>query len=113
MRSKEMKNSVKTFGQTVYEARKKKGYKLDYVASLITKDDGEPITHQYLSGLENDRRSHPSNRIIQELARVLDIPLTELYLKAKRFPPSFDPNNEKQAALVRAMFKKLEEATAA
>lgn len=108
-----MKNSVKTFGQTIYEARKRKGYKLDYVASLIIKEDGEPITHQYLSGLENDRRSHPSDRIIQELARVLDIPPTELYVKAKRFPPSFDPSNEKQVALIRAVFKKLEEAAAA
>lgn len=109
MRSKEMKNSMKTFGQTIYHARKNKGYKLGYVASLITKEDGEPITHQYLSDLENDRRNPPSDRIIQELARVLQIPITDLYLKAKRFPPSFDLSNDKHVAAAKAMLKKLTE----
>lgn len=108
-----MENSPNTFGQTISAARKKKGYTMVDLASRITKEDGEPITQQYLSGLENDRRSHPSDQIIQELARVLEIPVAELYVKAKRFPPSFDPSNNKYVAAVKAIVKKLEEAAAA
>jgi transcriptional regulator with XRE-family HTH domain len=108
-----MKNLPNTFGQTIHKARKKKKYTLVRLASLITKEDGEKITQQYLSVLENDSRSHPSDRIIQELARVLDIPVTELYLMANRLPPIFDPSNEKHLAVVTATFEKLEEAAAA
>jgi transcriptional regulator with XRE-family HTH domain len=103
-----MKNPIKTFGQTIYEARKREGYKLEVLASLITKEDGEPITHQYLSDLEKDRRNPPSDRIIQELARELKIPVADLYLKAKRFPPNFDLKNEEHVAAARAMMRKLE-----
>ncbi len=103
-----MQNSRMTFGQTVHKARKEGGYKLGQVAALIAKEDGEPITHQYLSDIENDRRT-PSDHVIEQLATILNIPVVDLYLKAKRFPSYFDINDEKQAAAARAMLSKLEE----
>ncbi len=105
-----MKNSPNTFGQIIYEARKKKRYTMVELARLIIKEDGKPIKQQYLSDLENNRRTHPSDRIIQELAKVLEIPVAELYVMAKRLPPSFDTNN---VAAVKAISKKIEEYAAA
>lgn len=104
-----MKNSLQTFGQTIYAARKKKPYKLSDLASMITKEDGVPITHQYLSELENDRCNPPSDRIILELARVLEISASDLFMKAKRYPPWFNLEDARHVAAVRVMLNKLEE----
>jgi transcriptional regulator with XRE-family HTH domain len=102
-----MQDSRKTFGQLIHEARKREGYNLRQLAALITKEDGEPITHQYLSDLENDRCNPPSDRILEELARELKISLADLYVQAKRFPPYFDVSNEAHVAAARAMMLKV------
>ena len=94
-----MEDSRKTFGQTIAESRRDAGYSLKYVAARVKKEDGEPITHQYLSDLERDRRLPPQDKLIKQLAEVLGISETFLYIKAKRLPPSFDTDSERQARL--------------
>ncbi len=80
-----MKNSNTSFGKIILEARKKKGLILRECAALIIKEDGKPITFQYLNELENDRRT-PSEHIIKQLSLVLDIPVEYLYVYAEMFP---------------------------
>lgn len=111
-----MENSRRTFGQYIAWARGKAGYNLREMAALVRKEDGEPISHQYLSDLENDRRNPPSDHLIEEIARVLNERLSEvtselLYLKARRVPPDIDPGivSEHQArAAFNAFRKKLQ-----
>lgn len=74
-----------TFGKIVLEARKKKGYTLRECVALILKEDYTPITFQYLNELENDRRT-PSEHIIKQISRALDIPVEYLYVYAEMFP---------------------------
>jgi transcriptional regulator with XRE-family HTH domain len=75
-----------TFGQVIAKYRKKAGYNLREMAPLVTKENGEPISFGYLSDIENDRRNPPSDHMINELARVLDISPNLLYIYARRLP---------------------------
>jgi transcriptional regulator with XRE-family HTH domain len=109
-----MENSRMTFGQVLAEARRKHGWNLRKTAALVLKEDGEPITFQYLSELENDRRNPPSDYLIEQLANALQIPPAILYIKARRFPPNCDTDDVYQAdAALKAMYNKLEEPVAA
>jgi len=75
-----------TFGQVITAARKEKGLRLKDCAALILKEDGSPISLQYLNDIENGRRNPPSNSIVEQLAKVLAIPVEVLYFYAGRFP---------------------------
>lgn len=79
-----------TFGSIIAEARKQKKIPLTYCAAMILKEDGIPITHQYLSDIENDRRNPPSNFIIKQMSKILSVPKDILYFYADRFPEDID-----------------------
>ena len=85
-----------TFGQTILNARKQKDLSLKQCASLIYKEDGSPISFQYLSEIENGRRNPPSVFIMEQLAKVLDIPIEILYFHSKIIPSKSDatPSND-------------------
>lgn len=85
-------NDFKTFGQIIYEARKQKDLSLKQCASLIFKEDGSPISFQYLSEIENARRNPPSEPILKQLAEVLDIPIEVLYFHSKTIPSEINVN---------------------
>lgn len=96
-----------TFGQAVAKARTRTGRGLREVAPLILKEDGEPISFQYLSDIENDRRNPPSDHMIDQIASVLGISRYYLYIHARRIPPDFPINvNVKEADKV---YEKLRE----
>jgi transcriptional regulator with XRE-family HTH domain len=106
-----------TFGQAIAEARRKAGpeYNLRYVSAQIFKEDGEPISHQYLSDLENDRRNPPSDYLIDQIATVLKVSRYYLYMLARRLPEDFPlAVSEGQAeALYEGIRKKLQTSAAA
>lgn len=103
-----------TFGQVIAERRKELGLTLREATSLFTKEDGEPISHQYLSDLENDRRSPPSDHLIEAIAKAYNLSATYLYLKARRLPPNFSSANKRQAvASLEALLKELKSQAAA
>jgi len=113
-----MENSRVTFGQYLAWARRKAGLKLKDMAARIIKEDGEPITNQYLSDIELGKRNPPSDYLIEQIAAVLHERVEEvtpeiLYFKARRLPPYIDsaPSNglEVQAAF-QALREKLEAA---
>lgn len=68
-----------TFGHLISDARRRKNLSLKQCASLINKEDGTPISFQYLSEIENARRYPPSEFIMRQFAKVLDIPMEVLY----------------------------------
>lgn len=87
-----------TFGQYITNKRKEKGLTLRQCAAKILKEDGEAISFQYLSELENDRRNPPADYMIEQFANVFGISAGILYIKAHRFPESFNTDDEERVA---------------
>jgi transcriptional regulator with XRE-family HTH domain len=76
-----------TFGQIISEKRKELDLSQKELAALIIKEDGLAISPQYLNDLEHDRRNAPSDHLIQEFARVLNIPADILHHASGEQPP--------------------------
>lgn len=77
---------MKTFGAILAEARKAAGKSQKEIASLVKKEDGEPISPQYLNDIERDRRNPPSEFIIAQLAALLDVSKDMLCAAAGTLP---------------------------
>lgn len=60
-----------TFGQYVKQMRRQAGLTLREMTALMLKEDGTPISNQYLSDVELGRRDPLSNHLIEELVRAL------------------------------------------
>lgn len=75
-----------SFGSAISQARKKKNWSLRDVCELVLREDGEPISPQYLNDIEHDRRSPSSDRMVKQFAEALDIETDWLYYLAGRFP---------------------------
>ena len=75
-----------TFGQAISNARKKKALSLKDVAAKVLREDGEPISPQYLNDIEHDRRSPSSDQLVQQFSEALDLEADWLYFLAGRFP---------------------------
>jgi transcriptional regulator with XRE-family HTH domain len=95
---------VKTFGQIIAEARKALGLSQKDLAAKTRKEDGEPISPQYLNDIEHDRRDPPSNFIIEDLAKNLKLSKEHLMAAAGLWPPDL------RDKLAGADPKKIEEA---
>jgi ribosome-binding protein aMBF1 (putative translation factor) len=70
---------LSSFGRTIASARKESGLSQKELAAKIKKEDGQPITPQYLNDIEHDRRSPQSDHLVKEFARVLKIEPVHLY----------------------------------
>lgn len=75
-----------TFGQTIAEARKHASLSQKELAARIKKEDGQPISPQYLNDLERDRRGGPSDFLMRQFAEVLGLDLDLLYHRAGEIP---------------------------
>ena len=78
-----------TFGHIIAKARREAGLQLKDVALHVKREDGQAISHQYLSDIEHDRRPAPSDHLIDQLAKALKVPREYLYLHARRLPSDF------------------------
>jgi transcriptional regulator with XRE-family HTH domain len=78
---------VKTFGQIIGTARKALGLSQKDLAAKTHKEDGEPISPQYLNDIEHDRRDPPSEFIIDQLAKNLKLSKEHLIAAAGLWPP--------------------------
>jgi transcriptional regulator with XRE-family HTH domain len=86
-----------SFGELIAEARKSKGLSQKEVAARIKKEDGTPISPQYLNDLELKRRGAPSDHIINEFARELSIDRDVLFFSAGEVTPDLrdlDPRDK-------------------
>jgi transcriptional regulator with XRE-family HTH domain len=77
---------IKTFGTAISEARKAIGLSQKELASQVKKEDGEPISPQYLNDIERDRRNAPSEHLILEFARAVKLKPDYLFALAKSWP---------------------------
>ena len=80
-------NSRKPFGAFISEQRRLRQISQKDLAGRLRKEDGASISAQYLNDIEYDRRGPPTDQIIEELARVLELPRGYLYLYAGKLPP--------------------------
>jgi len=77
---------MSTFGKTIAEARKALGISQKELAAQIKKEDGQPISPQYLNDIEHDRRNPPSEPILEQLAKELKLSKDRLLLAAGTLP---------------------------
>lgn len=75
-----------TFGYSISRARKAKGLSQKELSRLILREDGTPISPQYLNDIEHDRRSPSSDHLVTQFAQVLEIDPDYLYYLADRLP---------------------------
>ena len=75
-----------TFGQVIAEGRKRLGISQKTLAANIKKEDGEAISPQYLNDIERDRRNPPSEYLIAQFAKELQLSKDYLLLAAGTIP---------------------------
>jgi transcriptional regulator with XRE-family HTH domain len=97
-----------TFGQAIINARKAKLISQKQLASLIIKDDGKPISPQYLNDIERDRRNPPNDHLINQFARVLGVPEEYLFYIAHQIPPKYRQNAPTNPVIVQEAFEAFE-----
>lgn len=67
-----------SFGEYIAQARKEKKLSQRELAEQILKEDGTPISLQYLNDIERGRRNPPPLYLIRQLAEQLDLPFEYL-----------------------------------
>jgi transcriptional regulator with XRE-family HTH domain len=74
------------FGKLISDARKRANLSQKELAALIRKEDGEPISAQYLNDIEKGRRNPPSDFLLKQFAEILHIDIDVLYFRAGEIP---------------------------
>ncbi len=82
-----------TFGEIISEKRKEIGLSQKELAAKILKEDGQPISPQYLNDLERDRRNPPAEFLIEQFATALAISSEQLYYCAGELAPDMKEAN--------------------
>jgi transcriptional regulator with XRE-family HTH domain len=75
-----------TLGQQIATDRKRKELSQKDLAGRVIKEDGLPISPQFLNDIERDRR-RPSSYILSSIATVLATDADEYHLLAGQLPP--------------------------
>jgi transcriptional regulator with XRE-family HTH domain len=75
-----------SFGHILSDARRRAGLSQRELAARISKEDGEPISPQYLNDLERDRRNPPGRHLLKQFASTLDLPEDYLDFVAGQLP---------------------------
>jgi transcriptional regulator with XRE-family HTH domain len=102
---------MKSFGEVLVEARKRKGLTLKTVAGQVLKDDGKPMSLVYLSDIELGHKGPPSSAMIRQFAEILGIKVEVLRFYANRVyenPPASDPEPRQVVAAYRAFQRVLD-----
>jgi transcriptional regulator with XRE-family HTH domain len=79
-------NNDPTLGHVVAEKRKKLNLSQKELAAKILREDGEPISPQYLNDIERNRRAPTSDHMVGQFALVLDLNADYLHYLNGRFP---------------------------
>lgn len=92
---------MKTFGEFIVDRRKELGLSGREVVAGIRNADGKPISIPYLVDLEHDRRK-PSDEVLVQMAKVLQVDSDILYFLAGRMPPDLNAKGLKPDELAAA-----------
>ena len=82
-----------TFGEIISRKRKESNLSQRELAAMVKKEDGQPISPQYLNDLEHNRRNPPPPFLIERFARALNIEVDILYHSAGELPPDIKSVN--------------------
>ena len=82
-----------SFGQVLGTARRRAGFSQRELAARILKEDGEPISPQYLNDLERDRRNPPARHFLRQFAAALELPEEYLDFVAGQLPEDLRAGN--------------------
>ena len=74
------------FGKIVVRARQRIGMSQKDLAARLRKEDGSPISPQYLHDIEKGRRNPPSGLLLTQMAQVLNLPEDYLRFAAGELP---------------------------
>jgi transcriptional regulator with XRE-family HTH domain len=74
-----MARDSKSFGEALAELRWSARLRQKELAALVLKEDGRPISPQYVNDLEHDRRNPPSAFLIKQFAKALGVSPDYLY----------------------------------
>src|SRR5687767_259296 len=102
-----------SFGSVISDARRRRQISQKELASRVKKEDGTPISPQYLNDLERDRRNPPNEHLLSQLASELDLAPEYLYYVAGTFPDDLKsagaapPDPKRVAAAFRAFRRAL------
>jgi transcriptional regulator with XRE-family HTH domain len=96
---------MKTFGTLISEARRAKGLSQKELASKVKKENGQPISAQYLNDIEHDRRNPPSEFLIGQIADLLTLSKDVLCIAAGTIPNDLQKMARTQPDKVEQAFK--------
>ncbi len=91
------------FGRFIADKRKSLGISQKELADEIKKEDGVPISAQYLNDIEHERRNPPPPPLLDQIAEVLKLDRDSLYALAGQIPSDIDPNEHEPERLAQAM----------
>ena len=91
-----------TFGQMISEARKRAGMTQKELAAKLKKEDGTPISPQYLNDIEHDRRGAPPDVLLRQLGKILELDLDLLAYRAGRLPENLIDHRADPSQVVEA-----------
>ncbi len=75
-----------TFAKMIADARKQKGLSQKELTARIVKEDGTPISPQYLNDLEHGRRNPPGPPMLRQFADALGLDYDVLFFAAGQYP---------------------------
>lgn len=78
--------SKKTLGYVISSSRKKRQLSQKQLAEKIMREDGDPISPQYLNDIEHNRLNPSSNHIIKQFSKILRIKADDLLDLSKVSP---------------------------
>ena len=82
-----------TVGEVIARSRKDSGISQKELARRIKKEDGSPISPQYLNDIERDRRNPPSSYLLDRFAEELGLPHDYLHFLARQLPEDIAPGD--------------------
>jgi transcriptional regulator with XRE-family HTH domain len=96
------------FGKLISDSRKKASLSQRELAALVKKEDGEPISAQYLNDIEKGRRNPPSEFLLRQFAGILNIDMDLLYFRAGEIPEEMRDKQISEERIVTAyrMFRR-------
>lgn len=92
------------FGEYVAQRRKQLGLSQKELASRILKEDGAPISPQYLNDIEHGRRNPPGEDLLRQFSSELEISHEYLNFLAGDLPADLR-GLEREPEVVEAAFK--------
>jgi transcriptional regulator with XRE-family HTH domain len=77
---------VPSFGEVITAARRRAGLTQRELSQRVLKEDGRPLSIQYINDIENSKRNPPSEFFLQQLAVILELPSDYLFWLAGQLP---------------------------